>query len=116
MRSHGSRKYSHSTTVITFRYLELVAQLEERERSTESTIQGLDKELSLQQQANESHRKKAEDSLQEVTKVQLQAAEQQKLMDTVQQSLSNRTDECERESQLYKRCVHLGLNGAVVMG
>ena len=83
-----------------------MSQLEERERSTESTIQGLDKELSLQQQANELHRKKTEESLQELTKVQLQAAEQQKLMEGVQQSLANRTDECEKESQLYRRlCV-----------
>ena len=85
------------------RYLELVAQLEERDRSTESTIQGLDKELSLQQQANETHRKKAEESVQELTKAQLQASEQQKLMDSVQQSLSTRTEECEKESQLYRR-------------
>lgn len=92
--------------VFSRRYLELVSQLEERERNTESTIQGLDKELSLQQQANESHRKRAEESLQELTNTQLQASEQQKLMENIHQTLASRTEECERESQLYKRWVY----------
>ncbi len=107
----------HKTWCYWFcRYLELVSQLEERDRTTENTIQGLDKELSLQQQANESHRKRTEESLQELTKVQLQAAEQQKLMDTVQQFLASRTDECEKESQLYKRCVTVKCECWFVMG
>ena len=91
--------------VFYYRYLELVSQLEERERNTESTIQGLDKELSLQQQANESHRKRAEESLQELTKAQLQTNEQQKMMENIHQTLASRTEECERESLSYKRCV-----------
>ena len=85
------------------RYAELVAQLEERERSTEATIQGLDKELALQQQANESHRKRAEDGIQELSQLQLQVAEKQKLLDSAEQTLSSRTDECEKETQLYRR-------------
>ena len=106
VRGRGKEVQGEEVQVdVVSRYLEVVSGLEERERNTESTIQGLDKELSLQQQANESHRKRVEESLQELTKAQLQVAEQQKLMDTVQQSLSSRTDECEKESQLYRRCV-----------
>lgn len=95
------------------RAAELVSQLEERERTSEATIQGLDKELLLQQQVTESHHKKTDDSLQELTQIKLLLVEKQRLVDGVQQNLSNRTDECEKETQLHKRqmlsCLVLGV-------
>ena len=87
------------------RHGELVAQLEERDRSTEATVQGLDRELALQQQAGDSHRKKTEETLQELAQLQFQMADRQKLVDSIQQSLSSKTDECERESQQYRKYV-----------
>ena len=85
------------------RYSDLVSQLDERERAAEATIQGLDKELALQQQASESHRKRTEDSVKELAQLQLQVAEKQRLVQSIEQTLSNRTDECEKESQLHRR-------------
>lgn len=85
------------------RYSDLVTQLDERERAAEATIQGLDKELALQQQASESHRKRTEDSVKELAQLQLQVAEKQRLVQSIEQTLSNRTDECEKESQLHRR-------------
>lgn len=87
------------------RYSELVAQMEERERTTEATVQGLDRELVLQQQANESHRKRTEESLQELALLQFQMADKQKLVDSVQGTLSGKTTEHEREAQLHRKYV-----------
>lgn len=87
------------------RYAELVSQLEERERLTEATLQGVDKELVLQQQTSESHRKRAEESVQELAQAQLLTADKQRLVESVQQTLAKRTEECEQENQLHKRCL-----------
>ncbi len=87
------------------RHAEFVALLEERERSTEATIQGLDRELNLQQQANESHRKRTEESLQQLAQLQFQMDDRQRLTESVQESLSGRTDECDRETQLHRKYV-----------
>ena len=85
------------------RHVELMTQMEERDRSTEATFQGLDRELALQQQANEAHRKKAEESLQEQVQLQFQMADKQKLIESVVESLSCKADECEKESQLHRK-------------
>lgn len=85
------------------RYSDLVSQLEERERMSEATIQGLDKELALQQQAGEAHRKKTDESLQELAHIHLEVSEKQKLMISIEQTLSSRTGECEKESQVNRK-------------
>ena len=79
--------------------------MEEREKATEATIQGLDRELLLQQQTTDAHRKRTEESVQELSQLQLQLADKQRLIETVQHSLSGRTDQCEKETQLHRRYV-----------
>ena len=98
--------YIHVHTYIhtsTSRYGELVTQLEEREHTTEATLQSVDKELALQQQASEAHRKKAQESLQTMAELQFQMNSKQKQVDTIQETLSNRTRECDKEAQQWKR-------------
>ena len=85
------------------RYVDLVSQLEERERTTEATLQTVDKELVLQQQTSEAHRKKAQESMQGLADVQLQVTDCQKQVEATQQLMASRTDEWEKESQLHKR-------------
>ena len=82
-----------------------MGHFEERGRITETTIQGLDRELILQQQANELHRRRAEESLQEVTHLQFQLGDRQKQVESIQVCLSGRTDEWEKEGQLHRKYV-----------
>ena len=99
-----SRLHTYTHTYIhLYRYGELVTQLEERERTTEATLQSVDKELALQQQASEAHRKKAQESLQTMAELQFQMNGKQKQVDTIQETLSNRTRECDKEAQQWKR-------------
>ncbi len=80
-----------------------MSQLEERERTTEATLQSVDKELALQQQSSEVHRKKAQESLQAMAELQLQANSKQKQVESIQETLSNRTKEGEKDTLHLKR-------------
>ena len=87
------------------RYAELVCSLEEREVSTEASLQSLEKEVTLYQQSGESHRKQCQETCQQVTQLQHLMAEQQRQLDSTHKTLDSRTEEWERESQQHRKWV-----------
>jgi len=85
------------------RYAELVCSLEEREVSTESSLQNMEKEVTLYQQSGEGHRKQCQETAQQITQLQHLLAEQQRQLDSAHKTLDSRTEEWEKESQLHRK-------------
>ena len=81
----------------------MIAQLEERERNSEVTIQTMDKELTLKQQVIEMHKNKALESVQSVQEWQLKVNDLQGRMDNAESALKGKVEECEKESMAAKR-------------
>jgi len=82
---------------------DLVCQLEERERNMDATLQSTDKEASLKQQVLELHKKKALESVQGLQEAQLRLGEVERQVQSAQQALQNKTEECERDAQALRR-------------
>ena len=71
--------------------------------STEATLQIVDKELSLHQQASEGHRKQTQENVQQLAQLQLQLVEHQRQLDTAQKALTCRAEEWDKEAQLHRK-------------
>ena len=85
------------------RLAELIGQLEERERNSEVTVQTMDKELTLKQQAVEMHKTKALESVQSVQEWQIKVNDLQGRVENVESALKGKVEECEKESMAAKR-------------
>ena len=81
----------------------MINHLEERERNSEVTIQTMDKELTLKQQAIEMHKNKALESVQSVQEWQLKVNDLQGRVENAESALKGKVEECEKESMAAKR-------------
>ena len=81
----------------------MINHLEERERNSEVTIQTMDKELTLKQQAIEMHKNKALESVQSVQEWQLKVNDLQGRVENAESALRGKVEECEKESMAAKR-------------
>ena len=82
---------------------EMIGQLEERERNSEVTIQTMDKELTLKQQAVEMHKTKALESVQGIQEWQLKVNDLQGRVENAESALKGKVEECEKEGMAAKR-------------
>ena len=83
----------------------MISQLDERERNSEATLQSVDKELTLKQQAIELHKRKALESVLSLQEAQLKIEEVERLTQNTEKTLQGKTEECEQENQSFKRSV-----------
>lgn len=84
---------------------ELMAVLEERDRNCELSLQSMEKELALQQQTLELHKRKALESVQGQQELQMKLAEGERQLASAQEALVCKQDAWDKELQLHKRTV-----------
>ena len=77
--------------------------MEERERNSEVTIQTMDKELTLKQQAIEMHKHKALESVHSIQEWQGKVNDLEGRAANAESALQRKVEECEKESISAKR-------------
>lgn len=82
---------------------ELVNQMEQKEKATETALQALERELTVKQQVLEAHRKKALDSCQTLQECQLRTQDLEKQLLSAQKSVQSLVEQNEKESFLVRR-------------
>ena len=93
-------------TFTCIRLAELIGQLEERERNSEVTVQTMDKELTLKQQAVEMHKSKALESVQSMQEWQMKVNDLEGRVENAESALKTKIEECEKETLSAKRSVY----------
>ena len=79
--------------------------MEERERNSEVTVQTMDKELTLKQEAIEKHKNKALDCIQTIQEWKLKVDDLESRVNDAESALKSKVEECEKETISTKRCV-----------
>ncbi|KAL5473016.1 hypothetical protein EMCRGX_G027456 [Ephydatia muelleri] len=82
---------------------ELVTQMEQKEKATETGLQALERDLTVKQQVLEAHRKKALDSCQALQECQLRTQDLEKQLLSAQKSVQSLVEQNEKESSLVRR-------------
>jgi E3 ubiquitin-protein ligase BRE1 len=99
--------YSHTSlfhsSLHPLRMSEVMARLEERDKHQEASLVAMEKDLALKQQAMETLKKKAQESVQTSQSLQLAVAGEEREKESHREKLRQRQEERERAAQQLRR-------------